>query len=283
MIRLKLQPLHTDLRQDSLPPQTSNEVWEALCCVGGVVLPLFLCRETLRIELIVVQPSFPPFASDMGDVTPPSATAKSIPVVDFSPFRVQEGVLVGDPATPGQLQVASEIDKVCREHGFLCLTGFGMSATQRDEVFAASRTLFALSDEDKGELARISPATNTGYAPFRSESLNRSRPAELKEAFNLRFPPKKVNDLSGCPPGYADVTTYVLGFYKDLAHRYGLACALALGLPVDFFTSTLAHYDLCTARMLHYPPCNWKDTATGDSSGDVSKPVRIGEHTDFGE
>jgi isopenicillin N synthase-like dioxygenase len=219
----------------------------------------------------------------MTDVTPAATTAqRTIPVVDFSPFRIQEGVLVGEAATPGQLQVAAEIDKVCREHGFLCLTGFGMSATQRDEVFGASRSLFALSDEEKGKLVRISPATNTGYAPFRSESLNRSRPAELKEAFNLRFPPKKVNDLTGCPSDVADLTTFVLDFYKDLAHRYGLACALALGLPVDFFTSTLVHNDLCTVRMLHYPPCDWKDTAMGDSSGDTSKPLRVNEHCDFG-
>lgn len=204
---------------------------------------------------------------------------ESIPLIDFSPFLVDnEGVLAGQEATPGQQHVAEAIDKVCREHGFLCLINFGMSTELRDKVFAESAQLFDMSQQDKDKLVRIKPTTNTGYAPFKSEKINRSRPPELKEAFNLRYPPKWNNDLTGCPPSFGPfVIDSILPIYKDLAHRYAFACALALKIPTDYIAKTLTDYDLTTLRMLHYPSCDWEDTAV--DPGDVTKPIRIGEHT----
>lgn len=201
-----------------------------------------------------------------------------IPLVDFGSFLVEEGVIVGKDPTPAQQTVAQQLDVVCRSHGFLCLTNFGMSEALRDRIFAVSKELFDLPNKEE-RLARIRPQTNTGYAPFRSENINRARPPELKEAFNLRFPPKNTNDFKGCVPSLIDLKDEMLAFYQDLAHRYGMACALALKLPPRYFADTLYDFDLCTVRMLHYPPCNWEETARG---GETSKPLRIGEHTDFG-
>jgi len=211
-----------------------------------------------------------------------SSNESNIPLIDFSPFLADEGVLVGDEPTPKQQQVSQQIDKVCREHGFLCMINFGMSVELRDRAFAASAELFAMSEAEKAKLVRITPQTNMGHAPLRSESINRSRPPELKEAYNIRFPPRWTNDLTACPETFASAVDVLSPFYKDLAHRYATACALALNIPTDYFSKTLVDYDLCTVRMLHYPPCDWNEAASADEAGDTSKPIRIGEHTDFG-
>ena len=38
-----------------------------------------------------------------------------------------------------------------------------------------------------------------GYSSFASEKLNRARPADQKEAFNVRSPRVYENDFRGCP------------------------------------------------------------------------------------
>lgn len=212
------------------------------------------------------------------------ATKETIPLIDFSPFLVDEGVAVGKPPTDAQRKVAQCIDSICREHGFLAMTNFGISASERDQLFAESAALFALPDDVKRQqLTRIAPATNTGYCPLQSECINRSRPPELKEAFNFRFPPHHKNPLDNCPPTLGPfVEQVLLPKYIHLAQRYAVACAVALEIPdIDFFARTLQKFDLCTLRMLHYPPCDWDDTNANDPA-DLSCALRIGEHTDFG-
>lgn len=203
----------------------------------------------------------------------------SIPTIDFAPFLNEEGAVIGTEPTSEQVAVAKQMDEVCRNHGFLHIINFGLSDGLRSQAFQSSKELFDLSEDfKKNHLRRINPKDNMGFAPVLSESINRSRPNELKEAFNLRFPPKRQNDLSGCPDSFVEVTEKLQAKYRDLARRYAIACALALSLPLDFFANALVDLDLCTIRFLHYPACELDDT----SAESTDRPIRIGEHTDFG-
>ena len=211
----------------------------------------------------------------------------SIPTIDFAPFMAEEGLVMGDEPTLEQVAVAKAIDKACRDHGFVFLTNFGLEDTERQEIFASSRKLFQLSEQEKLEnLSRLQPSTNNmGYAPFASESLNRTRANELKEAFNVRFPPAHHNNLQGCPHAFQNmVKELVIPKMKQVARRYALACALALKLPRTFFQSTLKDMNLCTVRFLHCPPCDkTSDFLSHEEEGEItSQPLRVGEHTDFG-
>ena len=149
-----------------------------------------------------------------------------------------------------------------------------------EEAFGAAQTLFALPLEHKlGEFKPITPETNTGYAPYGKETLNRTRPPDLKEAYNVRRPELGLNDFKGTPPGFRTSACKLWKVMEVAARRYALACALALGLELDFFTRGLERFDLCTLRMLHYPPC---DEPTKTDGAPAATPVRVGEHTDFG-
>jgi isopenicillin N synthase-like dioxygenase len=202
----------------------------------------------------------------------------SIPTIDFGPFLKEEGVVVGDPPTGAQSSVARAVDAACRDHGFIHLINFGLTDSLKQQVFQASAQLFHMDEEHKKTLCRIKPSTNTGYSPFQTESLNQNRPPELKEAFNIRFPPAVENDYIGCPDTFQVAADALQAVLEKAAHRYALACALALGLPVDFFLKTLQEMSLCTIRFLHYPPCEFGAT----SIEQINMPTRIGEHTDFG-
>lgn len=201
--------------------------------------------------------------------------AAEVPTVDFGPFMRDEGVVIGEEPTQAQLEVARKIDESCRGSAFLHLTNFGVSPDLQGAAFRESAALFAMEDKEE-KLTRIHPSTNTGYSPFLSENINRARKdPERKEAFNVRFPPHHRNNLSGCPPGFESMAERLREAFKIASRRYGMACALALGLPPPFFSQSLQNMSLCTIRFLHYPPYEEYDP-------DEEPPARIGEHTDFG-
>ena len=191
---------------------------------------------------------------------------------------MNEGVVVGQPPTCDQLACSKAIDDACRQHGFIHVIGFGLSGEQYQRAFELSKDLFNQPTEWKmTKIRRLGIIDNMGYSPCQTESLNRNRPPELKEAFNVRFPPTHQNDYRGCPDSFADMVSELQVILHKAAHRYALACALALGLPINFFLETIQTMDLCTIRFLHCPPCDFESTSVS-----TEKPIRVGEHTDFG-
>lgn len=205
-------------------------------------------------------------------------TSCDIPSINLQPFFEEKGVVIGDEPTKEQLEVAATIHQACQEHGFVHVTNFGWSKEFGESLFAASQDLFAHPTKEQ-DFAPWHPSHNTGYSPFRSESLNVNRPADLKEAFNVRFPPTTDNpSLPNTPKSFQQVVNDdFFATLRKAAIRYGMACALALGLPVDFFSKTLQSFNQCTVRFLHYPPC---DMVADEKN--VKPAIRAGEHTDFG-
>lgn len=204
-----------------------------------------------------------------------------IPSVDLGPFFEDKGVVVGELPTKDQERVASTINAVCQEHGFVHVTNFGMSSSFGESLVEAAKEVFV----DPEEYTPWSPLTNTGFSAYRNESLNTNRPPDLKEAFNIRFPPVWQNpSLPKTPEAFRLLIDEYTSIMKKATIRYGWICALALGLPLDTFTKTLNTFDMCTSRFLHYPPCDFVDETSNkdQSTASVNLAVRVGEHTDFG-
>jgi isopenicillin N synthase-like dioxygenase len=214
-------------------------------------------------------------------------TACDIPSINLQPFFEDKGVVIGEEPTKDQLEVAAIIHQACQEHGFVHVTHFGVSRCQGELLFAASRDLFDNPNKQQ-DYDPWNPSHNTGYSTFGVQKLNVNRPPDLLEAFNVRFPPNFDNpSLPKTPESFQSVINdNFFPVLRRAALRYGMACALALGLPTDTFAKTLDKFDQCTVRFLHYPPCDFADTNEnnndGNASADIRKPIRVGEHTDFG-
>jgi isopenicillin N synthase-like dioxygenase len=201
-----------------------------------------------------------------------------LPLVDFGPFNVDEGVVVGDEPTPGQLDVAGSIDAACRDHGFLLLKNFGLDAALQQRAFASSAELFGQSPDRKAGLAQHVPSTNIGFAPFQTEVTGGGpRDADLKEAFNVRSRHICDNDFVCCPASFEPMTSDLWDAAHRAAMRYILACELAAGVERGFFLKCFDRFDLATLRFLRYPPC-----AVPDPSAGATGSLRVAEHTDFG-
>lgn len=203
-----------------------------------------------------------------------------ITTVNMGPFMRDEGVVLGDAPTKAQQVTAAAIDAACRDHGFVQVINFGLTPALSLKAFDVASELFALPEaHKKSRLKRITPETNTGYAPRGHERLNRSRPADLKEAYNVGWPRLERNDFGGTPETFEATAGALWSVLELAARRYALACAVALGVEADFFSRALVRFDLCTLRMLHYPPC---DAPTPEHGDPAITPLRVGEHTDFG-
>ncbi|MET0931628.1 MAG: 2-oxoglutarate and iron-dependent oxygenase domain-containing protein [Aeromicrobium sp.] len=207
-----------------------------------------------------------------------------VPTVDITPY-------VTDGTTAERASVAAQIDRACREVGFIQITGHGVPVPVLDGLAEAMDGFFGCPLEEKRSYIRP-PAENRGYSAPKSESLSLSlgvesagRMADFFEAFNVG---RTVHDHPGVsmPDHYADNTWPELsGFeprveaYFDEAERVAETMvaifADALGLPSGFFDDHTNH-SINVLRMNNYAlPAGTDVTLDGELTG-------MGEHTDFG-
>ena len=180
---------------------------------------------------------------------------------------------------------AATLDALCRQTGFLILTGHGVPESVIADVRAATRAFFDLPEAEK---ARLSPSPGQPYGwigPGR-EALARATdpdsPFDLKESFNggPRAVPEGMADeeaLAFCyaPTPWPEVEGFRAAWEAYYAAMEGLgarvmgAMAEALGLAPDHFAPYLAA-PVSALRALNYP-----GQAGPGSMG-------AGAHTDYG-
>jgi isopenicillin N synthase-like dioxygenase len=196
----------------------------------------------------------------------------TIPIIDVS------GLMGSDAG-----RVAAEIGAACREVGFFYVTGHGVSPALSMAVFDASAQFFAQTEAQK-RLVLYTVAGNRGYVPMKGEALDPSKPADLKEAFNigLDLPPDDPDVLAvrafraaNLWPELANFRHTMLAYFaacQNLGLLLHSAFARDLGLPPGFFDDKLDQ-PMAVLRLLHYPPALARAEAG---------QLGAGEHTDYG-
>ncbi len=204
----------------------------------------------------------------------------SFPAFDLAAFEAAEGA--------ARATLAADLDRICRETGFLVLEGHGVDDAVIAGVWDAARAFFAQTTQAKQAVAPPYQGYPYGYLGPDAEALARSKgedtPPDLKESFNggpLRVPddasPDAMNfcyqptlwpDLDGFRVAWA---TYYAAL-EDLAARIMRAFAAALELPEDHFDPFIAN-PISALRALHYP---------ATIGAPLDKQQRAGAHTDYG-
>jgi isopenicillin N synthase-like dioxygenase len=199
-----------------------------------------------------------------------------IPVIDVAPLA--------SPDEADRRRVAAEIGRACRGIGFFYVAGHGIGADVLEAVFSRANAFFARPVAEKAALSIEGSPHNRGYVGLGGESLDPSKPADLKEAFNigLELAPDDPDVLAGKPfrghnqwPADAAFRATMLAYYDavlDLGRRLHRGFSIDLGLPEDFFAAALER-PAASLRLLHYPP-RPATLAAGQAGA--------GEHTDYG-
>jgi isopenicillin N synthase-like dioxygenase len=198
-----------------------------------------------------------------------------LPVIDLEALR--QGTLAERRAAAGALGAA------CRETGFFCVSGHGVSPSARSSLFAAARQFFGMPIDRKLELSIARSRHNRGYVGIGTERLEAQAAPDQKEAFNigLDLPPDDAEVLAGRPlrgvnfwpqlPGWRQL---MLAYYEqclEIGRSLHRGFCLDLGLDENFFSATLVR-PAAVLRLLHYPA---RAAMTPDAPG-------AGEHTDYG-
>ena len=192
----------------------------------------------------------------------------SLPIIDISPL-----VSGGDGS-----DVARELDRACREHGFFYVVGHGVDGELQARLDRLSREFFELPE---GEKAAISMDRGgrawRGWFPVGGELT--SGVPDLKEGiyFGRELPPSPLpmhgpNLFPQRPAGFDDTVLSYMAAVEQAAQAVLRGLAVGLGLQPDWFVQNLTADPLVLFRIFHYPP---SEAGSADQWG-------VGEHTDYG-
>lgn len=205
----------------------------------------------------------------------------NFPSFDLSRFESANG--------DAKTELAGELDRFCRELGFVVITGHGVDRKVIDRVWQGVQAFFAQPPNEKQKVAAPYAGYPYGYLGPNTEALAKSKgvetPPDLKESFNggPLTVPGGVEDpeaLSFCYvptiwpdlDGFRDAWEAYYSAMEDLARRIMSAFAQALELPADYFAGYI-DAPISALRALNYPA-----TATVP----LDQQQRAGAHTDYG-
>jgi isopenicillin N synthase-like dioxygenase len=169
-----------------------------------------------------------------------TATAPLIRAFDLAAFETAQGA-----DRQARMQ---DLDRICRETGFLVLTGHGIPEGTIRGVWKAAQAFFALPPEEKAKVSAPYPGYPYGWLGLEREALAKSKgedtPPDLKESFNggPLTRPEGIADPDAYAfcyaqtlwpdlPGFREAWEAYYRALEDLASRVMRAMAASLGLP----------------------------------------------------
>lgn len=204
------------------------------------------------------------------------------PIFDLSRFEASDAA--------GRRVLGREVDRTCRDTGFLAVSGHSVSRAAIDGVWSKAREFFDLPAVRKDAVRAPYPGYPYGYLGPGTEALAKSRnvetPPDLKESFNGGpgdVPEGLVDQeaLGFCyaptiwpaePEGFKLAWLAYYAAMEDLAARIMRVFAVALDLPENHF-DPMIDSPISALRALNYP-----HTDTPPQPGQL----RAGAHTDYG-
>ena len=212
---------------------------------------------------------------------------REFPVVDISEFTQPAG---GSASADKKHAIARLVDEVCRETGFLAVSGHAVPAATIDRAWNAARDFFDLPVDQKLQVKMLYDGYPYGYSPLQAEALAKSKgegtPPDLKESFNIGPLEQKAyveNDPNADfryatniwptePAGFEQAATEYYRALGGLAANIMRIFALALELPENYFDEKVDD-PISALRMLNYPHSNAKPQPG---------QLRAGAHSDYG-
>lgn len=204
------------------------------------------------------------------------------PVFDLS--RFERAAASDKPA------LGAEVDRICRDTGFLAISGHGVPQAVIDAAWEAARAFFDLPAKEKDKSRAPYAGYPYGYLGPGAEALAKSKgvdtPPDLKESFNggpLSVPPGLTDKdaLAFCyaptiwpelPAGFRPAWEAYYAAMEDLARRIMRVFAVALSLPEESFEPAIDR-PISALRALNYP-----EQRIAPEAGQL----RAGAHTDYG-
>lgn len=206
----------------------------------------------------------------------------TFPIFDLSRFERADAA--------AKRALGAEVDAICRETGFLAISGHSVPQAVIDAAWTKAHAFFDAPAAVKERARAPFPGYPYGYLGPGTEALARSKnvdtPPDLKESFNggPLDVPEGLEDpqaLAFCyaatiwpdaPQGFREAWQAYYRAMEDLAARIMRVFAVALDLPKDFFQPFIDR-PISALRALNYPE---------QAAAPQPLQLRAGAHTDYG-
>jgi isopenicillin N synthase-like dioxygenase len=180
---------------------------------------------------------------EWNDPAMPATGPSSVPIIDLAPYF--SGAATGAPA------VVAAVRAACETHGFLVITGHGVSQTSIDAMYSVSEEFFARPLDEK--LAAVGPSGNVfeAYGPMGAARYGRGKPNLVEMYHSSRYDTTEDAVAHGYPAGVASsmprnvwpehpedfkaVWQHYFGEMEALSQRLLHLFAVALDLPEAWF------------------------------------------------
>ncbi|HEY2108625.1 MAG TPA: 2-oxoglutarate and iron-dependent oxygenase domain-containing protein, partial [Candidatus Acidoferrales bacterium] len=193
----------------------------------------------------------------------------TFPIFDLSKFA---------NASPDEKKsLGRQVDEICRQTGFLAITGHGIPDETITRAWNSARAFFDLPVEKKLAVKMRYEGYPYGYSPLQSEALAKSKgeetPPDIKETFNigpLEEPHNAAphtadepfadfryatNIWPAEPPEFEQAWSNYYRALGALAGKIMQVFAVALNLPENFFDAAV-NDPISAVRALNYPHQN---------------------------
>jgi len=201
----------------------------------------------------------------------------AVPLIDVGPLVTTLG---------NRADVASAIERACREHGFFYVVGHGVDEELQQDLEHLSRRFFAQDRTTKMEISMDRGGRAwRGYFPVGGE-LTSGKPdvkegiyfgAELADDHPLVKAGTPLHGPNLFPRNMPELRQAVLRYMEAmtrLGHALMEGLALSLGLEASYFADRYTADPLTLFRIFNYP---------GDPQAPGDEPRwGVGEHTDYG-
>lgn len=197
----------------------------------------------------------------------------TIPIIQIDELKTSEG----------KENIARQISKACREHGFFYIAGHQVSSQLIEKLKQQSAAFFAQPLDEKMSISMDKGGKAwRGYFPVNGE-LTSGQP-DLKEGIyfgselNEHHPDVKngtplfgENLFTSYPEGFKETVLEYIDQVTLLGHQVMSAVALSLNLDENYFFNNCTQDPLILFRIFHYPAQEVHTSQWG-----------VGEHTDYG-
>ncbi len=203
----------------------------------------------------------------------PERDFSNVPIVDVSELMA---------GAPGQLAVAGQLGRACRESGFFYVVGHGVDEGLQARLRGLSREFFARDVETKLRI-RMALGGRAWRGYFRvGDELTSGKP-DQKEGlyFGTELAPDHPLVRAGTPmhgpnlfpaepAGLREAVLEYMAALTQLGHRLMAGLALSLRLEESYFADRYTGEPLTLFRIFNYPPPRDPEL------------WGVGEHTDYG-
>ncbi|KAN0036027.1 hypothetical protein ACTA71_005327 [Dictyostelium dimigraforme] len=218
---------------------------------------------------------------------------EKLPIIDISLLTKDEN---------GKKQIAKEINKACKEHGFFYIKNHGVEQSLIDQLHCVIKKFFSLPVETKMKwkmgltnrewlgFFKVGQEITYGQVDWKEGwYVSNEMEGDINPIHNVPLYPTQEQEEQYQIQGFKSTIHSYIEKLTELSQQLMEAISLSLNLPQDYFHSHYTYDPFILMGLLHYPSFHQENeeiqeikSPNPDDSAGKPEQFGTGQHTDWG-